>query len=317
MTVRVAVLDDYQGVALAMADWGPLSNDCEVVVFRAPLGDEAQVIAALQGFAVVVPMRERTPLPRSVIAALPDLRLIVTTGMRNAAIDVKAATEQGVAVCGTISTGTPTAELVFAHMLEFNRKVGFENARMKAGEAWQITLGRDLEGAVLGVLGLGKLGRKVATIGAAFGMEVIAWSQNLTEAASAEAGVRYVSKQELFAQSDYLSIHVQLSDRSRGLVGAADLAAMKRTALLINTARGRVVDEVALVAALEAGLINAALDVFDVEPLPLDHPYRRLAHAQVSPHLGYVTEGNYRQNFPQVVECIRAFLDGAPVRVMS
>ncbi|MCB1341068.1 MAG: D-2-hydroxyacid dehydrogenase family protein [Pseudooceanicola sp.] len=315
--MRVAVLDDYQGVALEMADWSPVTRDCEVVVFREPLGDTAAVIAALQGFQIVFLMRERTPFPAAVIDALPALRLIVTTGMRNAAIDIAAAQARGVTVCGTNSTGTPTAELVFAHMLEFNRRVGFENARMKAGEPWQITVGIDLEGKVLGVLGLGKLGRRVAAIGAAFGMEVIAWSQNLTPEACAAAAVRHVGKDQLFAQSDYLSIHVQLSDRTRALIGAAELAAMKPGALLINTSRGPIVDEAALIAALEGGRIHAALDVFDVEPLPRDHPYRRLDNAQISPHLGYVTEGNYRQNYPQVVEGIRAFLDGAPIRVMG
>lgn len=315
--MRIAVLDDYQGVALDMADWSPVTRDCEVVVFREPLGDEAAVIAALQGFEVVFLMRERTPFPASVIAALPALRLIVTTGMRNAAIDIAAAKAGGVVVCGTVSTGTPTAELVFAHILEFNRRVGFENARMKAGERWQITLGRDLEGKILGVLGLGKLGRRVAAIGKAFGMNVIAWSQNLTAEACSAAGVRHVGKDQLFAEADYLSIHVQLSGRTRGLVGAAELARMKPGALLVNTSRGPIVDEGALVAALNSELVHAALDVFDVEPLPLDHPFRRLENAQVSPHLGYVTEGNYRQNYPQVVECIRAFLDGSPVRVMS
>ncbi|KQX34336.1 hydroxyacid dehydrogenase [Devosia sp. Root436] len=316
MALRCAILDDYQNVALTMADWS--KSGADITVFNQALGSQAQVIEALQDFDIVCLMRERTPFPRAVIEALPRLKLICTTGLRNAAIDVAAARERGVVVSGTQSAAHPTAELVFAHLLEFNRKVGYENARMKAGVPWQTTLGHDLDGKTLGLVGLGRLGSRVATIAKAFNMNVIAWSQNLTAEKCEGTGAAYAGKDELFARSDYISVHLQLSERSRGIIGAADLARMKPTAFLVNTSRGPIIDEAALIAALRDGRIGGAgLDVFDVEPLPLDHPYRSLERAQISPHLGYVTEDNYRLSYGQIADNIAAFISGAPLRTID
>jgi D-3-phosphoglycerate dehydrogenase len=263
-------------------------------------------------------MRERTPFPRATIEALPDLKLLITTGARNNSFDLKAATERGITVCGTGSFGAPTTGIAFGLMLELTRRIGFENARLKAGEPWQTTIGPDLEGMTLGILGLGKLGRRSAAVARAFGMNVIAWSQNLTAEKAQASGASYVSKEELFSRADIVTIHVVLSDRSRGLVGAADLGRMKKTAYLVNTARGPIVDQAALIAALETRAIaGAGLDVFDVEPLPLDHPYRRMDNVVITPHLGYVSTQNYARYFPDIVEDIRAFLDGKPVRVIA
>jgi phosphoglycerate dehydrogenase-like enzyme len=316
--VRAAILDDYQNVALKLADWSPIAKDVEVKVFNAPLGDDDAVIKALQGFAVINMMRERTPFNRKVIEGLPDLKLLITTGARNASIDLKACAERGVTVCGTGGVGSPTTGIAIGLMLELTRRIGWENARMKAGEAWQVTLGQDLEGMTLGVLGLGKLGQRVSGVAKAFGMKVIAWSQNLTLEKAKEAGAEYVSKEDLFRQADILTIHVVLSDRSRGLIGAKELGLMKKTAYLINTSRGPIVDEKALIAALNAKSIGGAgLDVFDIEPLPLDHPFRKMDNVVITPHLGYVSEQNYRKFYPDVIEDIRAWLDGKPVRVIK
>lgn len=316
--IRAAILDDYQDVALKLADWSALGKDVEIKVFTQPFAGEAEAIKALQGFAIVVGMRERTPFPRRVIEALPDLKLLITTGAKNNAFDIKAAAERGVTVCGTGATGNPTTGIVFGLMLELTRHIGFENARMKAGEPWQVTIGRDLEGQRLGIVGLGKLGQRVAKIGQAFGMKVAAWSQNLTPEKAAEAGVDYMSREELFAQSDFISIHLVLSDRSRGLINADDLGRMNKTSYLINTARAPIVDQAALLRVLQDKKIaGAGLDVFEVEPLPVDHPYRKLDNVVITPHLGYVSEQNYRKYFPDIVEDIRAFLDGKPVRVIS
>ena len=317
MQYRCAILDDYQNVALQFADWSRCATDVDVTVFNRSLGDNADVAKALADFQIVCLMRERTPFPREVIEKLPNLRLLVTTGKRNAIIDMAAAKDKNVLVCGTDSAAHPTAELVFAHMLEFARKVGFENARLKAGAAWQSTVGRDLSGKTLGLVGLGRLGTRVANIAKAFGMNVVAWSQNLTPAKCQEVGVTYASKEQLLEQSDFISIHVVLSKRTQGLIGAGDLARMKGSAFLINTSRGPIVDEAALVDALrENRIAGAGADVFDQEPLPLDHPFRSLARAQITPHLGYVTEDNYRLSYGQVVEDIRAFLAGNPIRVV-
>ena len=316
--LKAAVLDDYQRVALKYADWSAIAKDVEVTVFDKPFASQAEAIKALQGFAIVAGMRERTPFPRAVIEALPTLKLLITTGAKNNSFDVKAAAERGVTVCGTGTAGNPTAGIAFGLMLELTRHIGFENARMKAGEPWQITIGQDLEGLTLGIVGLGKLGQRVATIGKAFGMKVIAWSQNLTPDKAKEAGVDYASREDLFAKSDFVSIHYQLSDRSRGLITAADLGRMKPTAYLINTARAPIVDQAALLKVLqEKKIAGAGLDVFDVEPLPLDHPYRKLDNVVLTPHLGYVSEQTYRKFFPDIVEDIRAFLDGKPVRVIA
>lgn len=316
--LRAAILDDYQNVALKLADWSAIAKDVEVKVFDKPFASEAEAIKALQGFAIVVGMRERTPFPRHVLEALPDLKLLITTGAKNNSFDLKAAAERGVTVCGTGSVGNPTTGIVFGLMLELTRRIGFENARMKAGEPWQVTIGRDLEGQTLGIVGLGRLGQRVAQVGKAFGMEVIAWSLNLTPEKAKAAGVDYVSREGLFAKADFVSIHYALSERSRGLIDASDLARMKPDAFLINTARAPIVDQAALLKALQDKKIaGAGLDVFETEPLPLDHPFRKLDNVVITPHLGYVSEQNYRKYFPDIVEDIRAWLDGKPVRVIG
>jgi D-3-phosphoglycerate dehydrogenase len=316
--VRAAILDDYQNVAMKFADWSGISKDVEIKVFNAPLDGPDAVIKALQGFAIVVGMRERTPFPCKVIEALPDLKLLITTGARNNSFDIKACAERGVTVCGTGAAGSPTTGIAFGLMLELTRRIGFENARLKAGEPWQVTIGRDLEGLTLGILGLGKLGQRSATVGKAFGMRTIAWSQNLTEEKAKAAGADLVSKEDLFRNADFITIHLILSDRSRGLVGAKELGLMKKTSYLINTSRGPIVDEKALIATLQNNAIaGAGLDVFDMEPLPLNHPFRKMDNVVITPHLGYVSEQNYRKYFPDIVEDIRAWLDGKPVRVIS
>jgi D-3-phosphoglycerate dehydrogenase len=318
MTYRLAILDDYQNVALKLADWSKVKGDLDITVFDKHLGDDAAVIKALQGFQIISAMRERTRFSRNVIEALPDLKLLLTTGMRNASIDVKAASERGVTVCGTGGFGNPTTGVAVGLMLELTRRIGFENARMKAGEPWQITLGHDLEGKTLGVVGLGKLGARVGKVAQALGMKVIAWSQNLTAEKAQEAGAQLVTKDELFRQADVITIHLVLSDRSRGLIGEHELGLMKPTAYIINTARGPIVDEKALIAALTANKIaGAGLDVFDVEPLPRDHAFRKLDNVVLTPHLGYVSADNYTVQFKDLVEDIRAFIDGKPVRIIS
>jgi D-3-phosphoglycerate dehydrogenase len=316
--VRAAILDDYQNVAMSMADWSPIAKDVEIKVFNKPFGSQDEAIKALQGFAIVVGMRERTPFPRKVIEALPDLKLLITTGARNNSFDVKACAERGITVCGTGAVGSPTTGIAFGLMLELTRRIGFENARLKAGAPWQVTIGRDLEGLTLGILGLGKLGQRSATVGKAFGMKTIAWSQNLTEEKARAAGADYVSKEDLFRNADFVTIHLVLSDRSRGLVGARELGLMKKSAYLINTSRGPIVDQNALIATLQSkSIAGAGLDVFDIEPLPLDHPFRKMENVVITPHLGYVSEQNYRKYFPDIVEDIRAWLDGKPMRVIG
>jgi phosphoglycerate dehydrogenase-like enzyme len=318
MRYRCAVLDDYQNVALKMADWSRVTGDADVTVFNERLGDEAAVARALQGFGIVCLMRERTPFPRSLIEKLPDLKLIVTTGLKNASIDVAAAKERGILVGGTEGAKHPTAELAIGLMIDLARHISEENARMKAGEAWQATIGADLFGHTLGIVGLGNLGQRVAKVGQAFGMKVIAWSQNLTPERCAEHGVSYATKADLFQQSDFISIHTVLSDRSRGLVSATDLGMMKPTAYIINTSRGPIIDETALIAALQnKAIAGAGLDVFDTEPLPRDHALRTLPNVVITPHLGYVTQDGYRAFYGGTVEAIRAFLDGKPIRVIG
>ena len=316
--VRAAILDDYQNVAMQFADWSTIAKDVDIKVFDSPFASQDEAIKALQKFAVIVGMRERTPFPRKVIEALPDLKLLITTGARNNSFDVKACAERGITVCGTGGAGSPTTGIVFGLMLELTRRIGFENARLKAGRSWQVTIGRDLEGLTLGILGLGKLGQRSAAVGKAFGMKIVAWSQNLTADKAKAAGAELVSKENLFRNSDFVTIHNVLSDRSRGLVGAKELGLMKKSAYLINTSRGPIVDEKALIAALQAkSIAGAGLDVFDVEPLPLDHPFRKMDNVVITPHLGYVSEQNYRRYFPDIVEDIRAWLDGKPVRVIE
>ena len=315
---RCAILDDYQNVALSAADWSKVSGDLEIEVFNAHLGTADKVIAALQGFDIVCAMRERTAFPRGVIEKLPQLKLLITTGMRNASIDVAAAKARGIVVCGTPAVGSPTSGIAIGLMLELTRRIGYENARMKAGVPWQTTIGLDLEGLTLGVLGLGKLGTRTAKIAQAFGMKVIAWSQNLTPEKCQEAGVTYAAKEDLFRQADFVTIHLVLSQRTRGLVGAKELAVMKPSAYIINTSRGPIIEEAALLAALrEKTIAGAGLDVFDVEPLPTDHPLRKMDNVVLTPHLGYVAIQNYRAYFAGIVDDIRAFLDGKPVRVID
>jgi D-3-phosphoglycerate dehydrogenase len=318
MPLRCAILDDYQNVALTMADWSKVTDDIEITVFNDHLGPAEKVVAALKDFAIVCAMRERTAFPRAVIEVLPDLELLITTGMRNASIDLEAAKANNVVVCGTPAFGNATAALTVGLMLELARRIGYENDRLKAGAVWQTTIGLDLEGQTLALLGLGRLGTKVAQIGKAFGMNAIAWSQNLTAEKCREVGVGYVSRDDLFRRADFLSIHVQLSPRSRGLIGARELGLMKPSAYLVNTSRGPIIDEAALIAALrDKRIAGAGLDVFDIEPLPVDHPFRKLDNVVITPHLGYVVAQNYRAFFAGMVEDIRAFLDGAPVRVLT
>ncbi len=318
MAVRCAILDDYQNVALKSADWSKVKGDVDIKVFNEHLGGPANVIAALEDFAVVVAMRERTGFPRAVIEALPNLKLLITTGMRNASIDTEAAKARGITVCGTGTFGSPTSGIAIGLMLELTRHIGYENARLHGGAAWQTTIGPDLEGMTLGILGLGKLGTRTANIAKAFGMKVIAWSQNLTPEKCQEAGVGYVGKEDLFRQSDFVCIHVVLSQRTRGIVGAKEIGLMKPSAFLINTSRGPIVDEAAMLAVLrEKKIAGAGLDVFDIEPLPRDHPLRKMDNVVITPHLGYVSEENYRHYFADAVDDIRGFLDGKPVRVMT
>lgn len=318
MPLRAAILDDYQNVALQFADWSSLKDSVETTVFDKPFASQDEAVRALQDFEIVCAMRERTPFPREVLTALPKLKLLLTSGMRNASFDLEAAKERDITVCGTGGVGNATAGLAIGLMLELTRKIGFENARMHAGELWQTTMGQDVEGMTLGVVGLGKLGTKVATIAKALGMKVIAWSQNLTPEACAAAGVTYATKDELFATADIVTIHVILSKRTRGLITRDDLTRMKPTSYLVNTARGPIVDEAALLDALQRKAIaGAGLDTFSIEPLPIDHPLRRLGNVVLTPHLGYVTENNYRKYYGDMVEDITAWLKGAPVRVMG
>jgi len=318
MPLRCAVLDDYQSVALSFADWSKVSGDIDIKVFNEHLGGADQVIAALKDFAIVCAMRERTAFPRAVIDALPELKLLITTGMRNASIDLEAAKDKGIVVCGTPAVGNATAAIATGLMLELARHIGYENMRLKSGVLWQSTIGLDLEGLTLALLGLGKLGSRMAEIGRAFKMHVIAWSQNLTPEKCREAGVEYVGDDELFQRADFLSIHLQLSPRTRGLIGARQIALMKRSSYLINTSRGPIVDEAALLAALrDKRIAGAGLDVFDLEPLPLDHPLRKLDNVVITPHLGYVAAQNYRAFFGGMVDDIRGFLDGKPARVLT
>jgi phosphoglycerate dehydrogenase-like enzyme len=315
---NIAVLDDYQGVALQMADWSVLPADCRVQVFRDHLSELEAVATRLRSFDIVTCMRERTPFGRALLERLPNLRLLVTTGMRNAAIDLQAASDLGILVCGTAGGPEgPPAELTWGLILALIRHIPVEDAGVRAGR-WGVTVGMSLEGKVLGVLGLGRLGARVAKVGVAFGMEVIAWSQNLTAERAAQCGATLVAKDELFRRSDILSIQVQLSARTRGLVGARELGLMKPTTYLINTARGPIVDEAALVQALQARTIaGAGLDVFDQEPLPPDHPLTRLDNTLLVPHIGYVTEDQYRVRYRDTVENIAAYLAGTPLRVLN
>ncbi|MFH9226505.1 D-2-hydroxyacid dehydrogenase family protein [Streptomyces lydicus] len=316
MTPRCAVLDDYQGVALSTADWSPLADAVDVRTLRQPFRSEDEVVAAIGDCEIVVAMRERTPFPASLLARLPRLRLLITSGMRNAAIDLEAAARHGVTVCGTASNTEPPVELTWALILGLARNVVTENTALRTGGPWQSTLGADLHGRTLGLLGLGKIGTRVARIGLAFGMDVVAWSRNLTPERAAEAGVRTAAtKEELLESSDFVSVHLVLGERTHGLLGAAELRRMRPTGYLINTSRAAIVDQSALLQALrENWIAGAGLDVFEQEPLPADHPLRTLPNVLALPHLGYVTRRNYEGYFQQAVEDITAFLAGAPIR---
>ena len=314
--MRVAVLDDYQEVARSFADWERL-RDATVVCFADHVSDADALVDRLAGFDVVVAMRERTAFPRPTLERLPDLRLLVTTGPHNASIDVEAARTLGVTVCGTGGMLWNTAELTWALILAAARSLPAEDALVRAG-GWQRTVGRTLHGSTLSVLGLGNLGSAVARLGVAFGMDVVAWSPNLTADRCEPVGASLVDRDELFARADVLTVHLKLSERSVGLVGARELALMKRTALLINTSRGPIVDEHALAAALAGGALGGAgLDVFSVEPLPMDHPLRTAPNTVLSPHLGYVTEDCYRIFYGGAVEDIEAWQANRPVRVIT
>ena len=315
---NIAVLDDYQGVSQQLADWSLLPSDSQVQVFHDHLSEMDAVVGRLHPFEVVCAMRERTPFPRELLERLPNLRLLVTTGMRNAAIDLEAATDCGVLVCGTDGGPTnPPAELTWGLILSLARHIHQEDTATRAGH-WGTTLGPSLEGKILGVLGLGRLGAAVAKVGIAFEMSVIAWSQNMTQGVAAQHGATLVTKDELFRQSDIVSVHVQLSQRTTGLVGTRELALMKRTALLINTARGPIVDETALIDALRNGTIaGAGLDVFDQEPLPTDHPFLQMKNTLLTPHLGYATPEQLSIRYQGTIEDIGAFLEGSPMRALN
>ena len=312
---RIAILDDYQGVALRLADWRSLPG-CEVVVFRDTLADIDALAERLADFDVICLMRERTPFPGALIERLPRLRLLLTGGMRNAAIDLEACAARGVTVCGTESSSA-AAQIACALILVLLRGVVAADRAMHAGR-WQEGLGQDLRACTLGILGLGKLGRQVAAFGRLFGMRVLAWSQNLAPAACAEAGVEYADKDTLLATADVISIHLVLSARTRGLIGAAELARMKPDAFLVNTSRGPIVDEAALLAALrERRIAGAGLDVYDTEPLPAEHPLRALDNVVLTPHLGFVTEQALAAFYSGMVENIHAWLAGRPQRVLG
>ena len=316
--LRCAILDDYFNIALDVADWSKIADRVDVTVFNHHFPTRQAAASALKDFEIICAMRERTPFPRALFAELPKLKFLLTSGMRNAAIDMESAKERGVVICGTQWGQDPTAALAMGLILELTRGIGRENARMHAGESWQTFPGIEIEGRTLGVVGLGKLGSKVAGIAKAFGMKVIAWSPNLTPERCKEAGVGYATKEELFSSADIVTVHVVLSQRSRGLVGRDDLARMKPTAYLVNTSRGPIVDEQALLETLQQKRIaGAGVDVFSVEPLPLDHPFRKLDNMVITPHLGYASVDAMRAHYCQMVDTIDAWFKGEPPRRLA
>jgi len=316
--LRCAILDDYLNVTLKLADWSKIGDRVDVTVFNEPFASTEAAATALRDFDIVLAMRERTPFPRALFAALPKLKLLITSGLRNASIDSEAAKDHNVVLCGTQWNRDPTAPLTMGLILELTRSIGRENARMHAGEPLQKFIGLEIEGRTLGVVGLGKLGAKVSGLAKAFGMNVIAWSPNLTAERCKEVGVGYATKEELFATADIITVHVVLSQRSRGLVGREDLARMKPTSYLVNTARGPIVDEAALLETLQQKKIaGAAIDVFSVEPLPVDHLFRKLDNIVLTPHLGYVTEEGFRAHYSQMLEGIEGWLKGEPLRRLA
>lgn len=316
MPLRCVVLDDYQNVATDFADWSPLKDTVEVVSLREHLDDEGELAAALATADIVVTLRERVPFPASLLARLPRLKLLIASGMRNTVIDYAAAKAHGVTVCGTASSPTPPVELTWALLLGLARGIVEESNSLHGGGPWQRTVGADLHGRTLGLLGLGKIGSRVAQVGLAFGMRVTAWSQNLTQERADEVGVQLApSKEQLLADSDFVSVHLALGDRTRGLLGPVELALLKPTTYLINTSRAAIVDQDALLAALREGRIaGAGIDVFDSEPLPADHPMRTAPRLLATPHLGYVSRANYTTYYGRAVENIQAYLAGSPVR---
>ena len=311
---RLAILDDYQDVTLKMGPWDRLPG-IEKATFRDTIADHDALVARLLPFDTILAMRERTPFPRALIERLPNLKLLITTGERNRGIDAQACAERGITFSGTSSFGSPTVDLTWGLILSLARRIPEQVSALHAMK-WQTALGMGLEGRTLGVVGLGKLGTKVAKVGQALGMKIIAWSTNLTEEAAAEVGAKRVDKATLFAEADVVTLHLILSDRSRGIVGAEDIARMKPGALLVNTSRGPLIDQPALVAALQAGRISAGIDVYDIEPLPAGHPLLGVPNTVLTPHLGYVTEENYRAYFAGAVEAIEAFQAGTPIRVI-
>ena len=316
--LRCAILDDYINLTLEIADWSKIQDRVDITVFNQPFASTEAAADALKDFEIICAMRERTPFPRTLFAALPKLKLLITSGMRNAAIDMEAAKDHDVVLCGTQWARDPTAPLTMGLILELTRNIGRENARMHAGEPLQKFVGMEIEGKTLGVVGLGKLGTKVSKLAQAFGMNVIAWSPNLTPERCKEAGVGYATKEELFSTADIVTVHVVLSQRSRGLVGADDLARMKPTSYLVNTARGPIVDEAALLTTLQQRRIaGAAIDVFSVEPLPVDHPFRKLDNIVLTPHLGYVTAESFRNHYSQMVEGIDSWFKGEILRKLA
>ncbi|BFV58166.1 D-2-hydroxyacid dehydrogenase family protein [Kitasatospora sp. CMC57] len=316
MQLRCAVLDDYQNVATTLADWHPVADRVAVTSFTEHFADEDELVAAVADFEIIVTLRERVAFPASLLDRLPRLELLVASGMRNSVIDFAAAERNGVTVCGTASLSTPPVELTWALLLALARGIVPEQDALRQGGPWQSTVGADLSGQRLGLLGLGKIGSLVARVGLAFGMEVTAWSQNLDQARADQVGVQLApSKEELLASSDFVSIHLALGDRTRGLLGASELALLKPTAYLVNTSRAAIVDQDALLTVLREGRIaGAGVDVFDLEPLPADHPMRTAPRLLATPHLGYVSRSNYRTYYGQAVEDIEAYLAGTPVR---
>lgn len=317
-TYRLAVLDDYQQVAASFGNWDALTSaGVSITTFDRPFSTEAETVAALGEFDIVIAMRERTPFPRSVIAQLPKLSLLVTTGAANAVIDLEAASDHGVTVCGTTGSATAAPEMTWALVLALARNLTAEENRLRAGE-WQATVGFELSGRTLGIVGLGKIGQRIARYGQAFGMEVLAWSQNLSDDTAAATGVRKVSKEELFRASDVVSLHLRLSKRSKHIVGEKELKLLGPDGVLINTARGPLVDQEALIRALHEGWIRgAALDVYDQEPLPGNHPILTAPRTVLAPHLGFVTTESYARFYGGAVEDVQAWLAGAPVRVLT
>ena len=315
--MRVAIIDDFTNVARTFADWSKIEAKAEITVFRDHLADADALVARLKPFEIVCVMRERTAFPRSVIERLPNLKLIVTSGMRNASIDTVAATKRGVLVCGTDSVGFTTAEHAWAMLMAAARNIPQEEAALRRG-VWQLGVGTTLRGQRLGILGLGKIGTQMAAFAKAFGMDVVAWSQNLTEERCREVGVTRVEKDELLRTSDFITVHLVLSARTRDLIGAREFGLMKSTAIFVNTSRGPIVNEPALLEALKTKrILRMALDVYDVEPLPKNHPILGFDNAVLLPHLGYVNDRNYRTFYPQEAEAVLAFINGAPVRAIN